>query len=289
MENIEKNKTIKKVGILGVFVNLLLLIMKLLVGLFTRSQAMIADSINSAGDIVASLMSYIGAKLSSKPKDIDHPYGHGKAEYIFSELVSISMIIASFAMIQNSVESILYKEKFDFSIFLVIVCVVTIITKLILYIYTRKQYKEYNNILIKASMEDHRNDIFVTLGTLIGVSFGFMGLYFVDGIVGCLISVWILLVGFRLFSDSYKVLMDTTLDASGQEEIKKMINKYPEILHVDSIIAKPVGYNYLIILKISMDKDKTLETCHKTSGKLKEDIINKFETVCDVVIHINPH
>ncbi len=289
MENKNRNKAVKKIGILGVFTNLLLLVIKLIVGIFTRSQAMIADSINSAGDIFASLMSFIGAKLSSKPKDADHPYGHGKAEYIFSELISISMIIASLVMIHSSVESIIFKKNLTFSVFLVIVCFVTIITKLILYIYTKSQYKKYNSILIKASMEDHRNDIFVTLGTLIGVCFSLAGLYFVDGIVGCLISLWILFVGFRLFFDSYKVLMDTTLDVNVQEEIKKMIDKYPEILHVDSIVTKPVGSNHIIILKISMDGKKLLEECHKISGMLKEDIINKFEAVYDVIIHVNPH
>ena len=83
--------------------------------------------------------------------------------------------------------------------------------------------------------------------------------------------------------------MDTTLDVNVKEEIKKMIDKYPEILHVDSIVTKPVGSNHIIILKISMDGKKLLEECHKISGMLKEDIINKFEAVYDVIIHVNPH
>ena len=160
---------------------------------------MIADSINSAGDIFASLMSFVGAKVSSKPKDDDHPYGHGKAEYIFSELISISMIIAALVMLNNSIQSIILNQKLDFSIWLVVVCIVTILVKLCLYLYTKVQYKKYNSILVKASMEDHRNDIFVTLGTLVGISFSIFNIYFIDGIVGDLISIWIGFVGFKLF------------------------------------------------------------------------------------------
>lgn len=285
----QRDIAIKKVGILGITINLLLLCIKLVVGLISRSQAMIADSINSAGDIFASFMSFVGGKVSSKPKDDDHPYGHGKAEYIFSELISIFMIIVALVMLNNSIQSIILNQKLDFSIWLVVVCIVTIIIKLCLYLYTKVQYKKYNSILIKASMEDHRNDMFVTFGTLVGITFSFFNIYFVDGIVGSLISIWIGTVGFKLFFESYRVLIDTTINNKNKEEIKEMINKYPEILHVDSIATKPVGNRHVIILKISMNGKKTLEECHKVSGMLKEDIMIKYEYVYDVVIHINPH
>lgn len=284
-----KDDAIKQVGLLGILINFMLLCIKLIVGVVSKSQAMIADSINSAGDIFASVMSFVGAKVSSKPKDEDHPYGHGKAEYIFSELISISMILAAIVMINNSIQSIILNEKLDFSIWLIVVCIITIITKFILYIYTKAQYNKYNSILIKASMEDHRNDIFVTFSTLIGIVFSLIDIYFVDGIVGCLISVWFGYVGFKLFYESYKVLIDTTLNKEEQIQILKLVEKYPEILHVDSVATKPVGNRHVIILKISMDGKKTLEECHETSGKLKEDIINTFDIIYDVIIHINPH
>ena len=280
---------VKKVSIIGVTLNFILLCLKLFIGLISRSQAMIADGVNSAGDIFASFMSYVGAKLSSKPNDEDHPYGHGKAEYLFSQFISISMIIAAAIMIDNSIKSIIGHEKLTFSIWLIVVCIITIITKLCLYIYTRLQYKKYNSILIKASMEDHRNDIVITLGTIIGIISSLFGIYFIDGIVGILISIWIGLVGIKLLKESYGVLMDTSISKEEQENIISMSKKYPDILHVDSIVSKPIGNSYIIILKISMDGEKTLGYCHMISGKLKEDIINKFDYVHDVIIHINPH
>ena len=103
----DRYKTTERASILGMIGNIFLLIIKALIGIQTKSQAMIADSINSAGDIFSSLMSFIGNRIASKPNDDDHNLGHGKAEYIFSMLVSISMILVAFKMIESSVKSII--------------------------------------------------------------------------------------------------------------------------------------------------------------------------------------
>lgn len=287
--DITREKCIKTVSIIGVIANVFLLGIKGVIGFISGSQAMIADSLNSAGDIFASFMSYVGAKLALKPKDKDHPYGHGKAEYIFSFIISISMILASIFMIKTSIESIVHKKEVVFSYTLLVICVVTIFTKVILYIYTKKKYKETNSILVKASMEDHRNDIFVTVGTLIGVISSYFGIYIVDSIIGIIISFWIIYVGINLLRDSYIVLMDTSLDEKAYEEIIKLVESNENILHVDDVLSKPVGNKYIIILKISMDGDMKLEKAHNIGGKIKEDLINKYDYITDVITHINPH
>lgn len=284
----EKGMIVKKVSILGLLANIVLLFSKIFIGVAAKSQAMIADGINSAGDIFASFMSFWGAKVSSKPKDKDHPYGHGKAEYIFSLFISIVMIIVSAMMMKSSIVSIINKSQIIFSKALLLVCFLVITVKILLYIYTKSKYKLTSSILIKASMEDHRNDVFVTCGTLIGVISGYFGLHFVDGIIGVGISFWILLVGFKLFLEAYRILMDTNITSEMEEEILQLVNSNKEIKHVDSIKGKPVGQNYVIILKISMDSSTSLKDSHNFSGKLKSDILNKFNYVDDVVIHINP-
>ena len=250
---------------------------------------MIADSLNSAGDIFASIMSFIGAKLSSKPKDDDHPYGHGKAEYIFSFLISISMIIASIIMVKTSIESIVNKNRVNVSIFLVLVCIVTILIKLFLFLYAYRKNKETESILIKASKEDHRNDMFVTLGTLIGILASYFGFYCIDGVIGILISLWIIFVGIRLLKESYIILMDTSLDEKIYNEITTIVQNEKEVLHVDEILSKPVGNSYIIILKISMNGNLTLENAHNIGGKIKDDLMNQYDFICDVIMHINPH
>ena len=284
-----RDSNVKKVSVLGICANIFLLLIKGIIGFVSNSQAMIADSLNSAGDIFASAMSFIGAKVSSKPCDDDHPYGHGKAEYVFSFVISISMIVASIMMIKTSAESIILKSKVKFSWLLLVICLVTIFTKFILFIYTNKKNKETNSILIKASSEDHRNDMFLTIGTLIGIISSCFGFYFLDGIVGILISLWIIFVGIKLLRESYVVLMDTSLDDSTYKDIISFVEADDRILHVDEVLSKPVGNRHIIILKVSMDGDMSLEKAHNIGGKIKEDLINKFDFICDVIIHINPH
>lgn len=288
-ENTFRDKNIKKVSIIGICANVFLLVIKGIIGFISNSHAMIADSLNSAGDIFASIMSFIGAKLSSKPKDDDHPYGHGKAEYIFSFLISISMIIASIIMVKTSIESIVNKNRVNVSIFLVLVCIVTILIKLFLFLYAYRKNKETESILIKASKEDHRNDMFVTLGTLIGILASYFGFYFIDGVIGILISLWIIFVGIRLLKESYIILMDTSLDENIYNEITTIVQNEKEVLHVDELLSKPVGNRYIIILKISMNGNLTLEKAHNIGGKIKDDLMNQYDFICDVIMHINPH
>ena len=285
----DNNNEVRKVSIVEIGVNLFLLVIKLLIGLMSKSQAMIADGLNSAGDIFASLMSYIGSKISAKPSDKEHPYGHGKAEYIFSQIIGLSMIVVAISMIESAFDSIVNKSSFEFSAILVGVAIITIITKLLLFIYTRNIYKKNKSILVKSSMEDHRNDIILTTGTIVGILFGANGIYFVDGIIGIVISLWIMYVGFSIFKNSYKVLMDTGLDDNIVEDMISIAMNEEQVLHVDSIATKPVGERYIIILKISMDGNMTIFDSHKISGIIKENIKSKYSFVYDVIIHINPH
>jgi len=165
----EKFADTKKAGILGIIGNIFLLIIKATVGFISKSQAMIADSVNSAGDIFASLMTFIGNRIASTPNDEDHNLGHGKAEYIFSMFISIAMILVSAKLFFDSIITLIIGSKLQFSWFLVAVCIATIVTKLFLFFYTLKAYKKYNSILLEANMKDHRNDCIVTTFTLISV------------------------------------------------------------------------------------------------------------------------
>ena len=145
----DKFATTKKAGIYGIIGNIFLLIIKAIVGFVSKSQAMIADSVNSAGDIFASLMTFIGNRIASAPKDDSNNFGHGKAEYIFSLFISISMIIVSAKLLYDSVLTLIFGSELQFSWFLVAVCIATIITKLCLYLYTKSALKKYNTILFK--------------------------------------------------------------------------------------------------------------------------------------------
>ena len=226
----------KKASVLGIIGNLFLLIIKGIVGVLSSSQAMIADAANSAGDIFASLMSFIGNKIASEPSDESHNFGHGKAEYVFSLFISISMFFVSAKLLYDSGISLIEKKAFTFSWFLVLVCIITIITKLHLYMYTKKIYKKYDDLLLKASMTDHRNDCILTSCTLISIIFSLFGIFWADGIVGMSISGWIFYTGIKIFIESYNVLMDKSLDSYSKDIILDLINNYKEIKSVDEIV-----------------------------------------------------
>ena len=222
--------------------NIFLLLLKALVGFASKSQAMIADCINSAGDIFASLMTFIGNKIASVPGDESHNFGHGKAEYIFSLFIAISMILVSIKTIIDAITALFVGNQIIFSWWLVVVCVITIITKSILFIYTRTMYKKYNNILLEASMEDHRNDCIITSFTLISILLSLKGITWFDSIVGIGISAWICKTGIEIFIESYNVLMDISIDEKTKDIILDLVHAYKEVKRINEISSAPVGY-----------------------------------------------
>ena len=220
----ERFEVTKKAGMFGIIGNIFLLVIKAIVGFASKSQAMIADSINSAGDIFASLMTSIGNKIASEPGDEDHNFGHGKAEYIFSLFIAISMILVSIKTIIDAFVTLVKGNEIVFSWWLVAVCVVTIITKLALFIYTKTMYKKYNNILLEASMEDHRNDCVITTFTLISILLSLKGINWFDSVVGIGISAWICKTGIEIFMESYNILMDVSIDEDTKDIILDLVH-----------------------------------------------------------------
>ena len=284
----KKYKDIKLASILGILGNIFLLIIKSIVGFISGSQAMIADSLNSAGDIFSSLMTYIGNKIASKPSDDDHNMGHGKAEYIYSMLISIVMFYSCVIMFKDSLLTIIYNKTYNFSIWLIIVCIITILTKLALYIYTYKLSKKYNNLLIKANSKDHIYDVVITSINLISCLLTLLDIYIFDGIVGILISIWIFINGIKIFIESYHVLMDKAMDEETKKEVYDIIKKHKEIKNVIHFNSTPVGYKYQISLTIFVDGNLSTFESHEIANKLEKEIINSIESIYLAVIHVNP-
>ena len=284
----DRFKATKISSILGIIGNIFLLIIKAIIGYITNSQSMIADAFNSAGDIFSSCMTFIGNKISSKEADEDHHLGHGKAEYIYSLLISITMILLSITVIKNAIFTLINKEYLDFSIWLIIICIITIITKFSLFIYTNILYKKHNNILIKANSIDHRNDCFITLTTLISVILSSMGFYFVDAIVGILISLWIFYTAIKLFMESYDVLMDKAMSEETKEKVLKIIDKHEEVIKIQHFNATPVGYRYQISFTIYVDGNMKTFDSHAVANSLEREIEKEIPEIYLTVIHVNP-
>ena len=283
----DRYKTTRIASILGILGNLFLLIIKGIVGIITNSQAMIADSINSASDIISSILTFIGNKIASKPRDEDHHLGHGKAEYIYSMLISILIILVAITVFKDSLVSLFNPSIFNFSIWYIIVCIVTILVKLGLFLYTNKVAKVYNNLLILANSKDHRNDMIVTFFTLLSGILMYYGFNFVDSIVGIGISIFILATGIKIFIDSYDVLMDKTMNEDTKKEVLAIIKKYPDVKKIQHFNATPVGYLFQVSFTIFVDGNLSTFASHDIANKLEKEI-SALDDIYLTIIHVNP-
>ena len=281
-------ETTRRVGLLGIVGNIFLLIIKVIVGILAKSQSMIADAANSASDIFASLMTFIGNKIASEPSDEDHNFGHGKAEYIFSLFISISMIVVSLKILYDSALSIIYKNEIIFSWWLIVVCIITIVTKLTLYLYSKNALKKFNNILLESNMKDHRNDCIVTSFTTISIVLSLFGVYWVDGVVGIGISVWIFYTGMKIFIESYNVLMDKSINPQIKEKIYSIIVKFDGVKEIIGMHTIPTGYKYILVLTIGVDGKMETFKSHSIADKLQKEIEDKFDVIDRVIVHVEP-
>jgi len=277
----------KRIGIIGIICNFFLLSIKFAIGIIFKSQGLIADAINSFGDVFSSIVTFVGGKISEKPADEDHEFGHGKAEFVASFLIGIFMVMVSIETLASGISSIIYNETFTFSYFLIIVPIITIIVKIILYFYCIAKSKKYDSLLILSNAKDHRNDIILSIGVIIGVVFGVFGYYFVDGIVGILISIVIIITGVKIIKEAYDVLIDKCIDIDIVNDMKKNIEQTKGVNHLDSIKSKPTGTLHMLIVKVSVNPDMTVKESHKIAGIIRENL-RKYPNVYDAVIHINP-
>lgn len=284
MERFEKTKKVSIVGLAG---NIFLLIIKSIVGAITNSQAMMADAVNSAGDIFSSTMTFIGNKIAEKPKDDDHNLGHGKAEYLFSMFISISIIVVSIKLLINSTQSLIFGSTYIFSWWLVVVCLTTILTKVLMYVYAHKIAKQHKNLLIEANAQDHKNDCILTTLNLIAAFASLKGINWVDGVVGIGISAWIAAAGIKIFIESYNVLMDTSIDDSYKQKVIDIVNTFEAVKKIEHFNSTPVGYRYQISFTIYVDGNLSTFESHEIANKIEKEI-DKLEEIYLTVIHVNP-
>lgn len=281
-------KDVKKISIMALLGNLFLLIIKAIIGAITLSESMIADAVNSLGDIFSSLASFIGNKVASKKPDTDHNLGHGKAEYIYSMIISMIMIAVSLATMVSSISAFISKKEYDFNIFLIVVCITTIVVKLLLYLITKKYSQKHKNLLIKSMAKDHRNDILLTSLNLISAIFAFYNIYYLDGVMGLIIAVYILLGAVEIFKESYDILMDKSLDESVKSKIIEITKNYPDIKKIQHFNSTPIGYKYQISVTIFVNGKMSTFDSHKIADDLEKEIIEKIEEVDLAIIHVNP-
>ena len=196
------------------------------------------------------------------------------------------MVIA-LKLLYDSIMSLINKDTFEFSWFLVIVCIITILVKLSLFLFTNKLSKEFDNLLLDANKKDHRNDCVITTFTLISILLSLANIYWFDSVVGIGISIWIFYSGLQIFIESFNVLMDKSINEEDKNKIIKIIKKYPKILKYNHLNTSPVGYKYLVSITIFVDGTLSTFESHSIADNLEKEL-NSLPFVYLSIIHVNP-
>ena len=148
-------------------------------------------------------------------------------------------------------------------------------------------YKKYNNILLEASMKDHRNDCIITTFTLISVLLSLKGINWFDSIVGIGISAWICKTGIEIFMESYNILMDVSVDENTKDIILDLVHAYKEVKGINGLSSTPVGYQYIVVLTIAVDGNMTTFDSHKLADDLEKNIV-ELDKVYKAIVHVEP-
>ena len=284
----DRYNSVKKASIVGIISNIFLCFIKGIIALFTNSMAMFAEAFNSICDLSTTFIIYIGNKISNKSKDEKHNYGYGKAEYIYSMIISVMIIISTFVIIKNSVIALIKNNKYNFSIYLIIICIISIIIKAFLFAYINKLSKKYNNLMLKANAIEYRNDCIMTTINLISCILSMYNIYFIDSLVGILIALFTCFSSYKIFRESYDILLDKSLSKDTKNSVMKIISKYSDIQKIIHFNSCFIGHKYQISFTICLDGNMTTYESHNIADSLEKEIDEKIDEIYLTILHVNP-
>jgi len=212
----------KFAGIVGIASNLLLFLIKITVGLLFNSIAITADAVNNLSDSGSSLVTLMGFKISGKPADAKHPYGHARMEYISSLIIAFTILVLGFQLVQGSIDKIINKQVAEFSTLSILALVISILIKFWQYLFFRKIGNMVNSTTLMATSIDSRNDILATSAVLLSAVVAQLTGYDLDGYIGIIIAVFIIIGGIKLIIDTVSLLLGT---APKKELVDKNLQK----------------------------------------------------------------
>lgn len=295
MKSVDYNEG-ERVTLICLVGNVVLSILKGLAGFFGGSKAMVADSLHSASDVIATIVVYVSIKIAKKPVDGDHHYGHGKIEPLAAAFVGLTLIYAAFMIVKGIVESIMTHSFQTPSSIALIAAIISIVVKEIMFRYTYKVGKKINSEAIMANAWDHRSDAYSSIGTFVGISGSMIGNYYnipfleyMDPIAGALVACLIFKVAIEIIKNAVKGLMDSSPEPEKIEEIKSLTKSVDGVHSISWLKARYVGQHFLIDMAIDVDGNKSIEEGHNIAVKVKSNILKHVQEAGDVTIHIHPH
>ncbi len=272
---------------IGIIINVLLFAMKISLGFVVNSQAIINDAFNNLSDSVVSLMALLGSNISKKPADKEHPFGHGRSEYVISLLVAILIMYVGFTLFINSIKSFTSNEFTSLSLISGTILLLSIGFKLYIYILNRDLHKKLDSDLNLGVMLDARNDIISTGAIMLA---GFLQKYVsinLDAIMGIIISFFVFQPGLEMFKDTVAILLGKRVDSEIENEIKKIIMDEGMIEGFHDLQIHEYGKGRMAgSVHVEVPANLTVETVHSAIDKVEKRIFK--ETRVEITIHMDP-
>ena len=277
MDANERRKKIIGVSIIGIVANLLLGVLKAVLGLLSGSIALISDALNNITDSSSSLITIVGTKLAAKAPDKQHPFGHGRTEYLTSLLIGGIVFLTGFQSLISSVKAVFNKEDINTDITTVIIIIATIAAKVLLGTFTENSGKKLNSTALIASGADAKNDAVVSVVTLISSILYMFAKISVDGIAGVIISVFILKTAYEVLSDTIKKLLGERVDGEMVRGIKDIVRNTEGVINCFDLILNDYGPDfYTGSINVEIEDDRSIGEMYPILHEAQTKIYNKY-------------
>ena len=273
---------------MGISCNLFLFLLKLFVGLYINSIAVISDAFNNFSDFGSSLITILGAKFSSRPPDRGHPHGHGRYEYIASLVVSFMIFMVGLQIVRSSIDKIINPEDVQLNTLSIIILLVSVSVKIWMFHYNKYISKIINSSVNKAAAYDSLNDAIATGTVLIATTAGkYVDFPMIDGLIGLTISLLIIYTGFKIARDSVNLLLGSSPDPELIEKINTLVLKGKYIKGTHDLKVHDYGPgNIIASIHAEVSDDVNIVDVHSEIDNIEKEI--KKELGVNIVIHMDP-
>ena len=292
----ERTKEIYKVTFVGSAVNVLLLVLKFVAGVLGHSSAMVADAVHSLSDFLTDIIVLIFVKISGKPQDKSHEYGHGKFETLALTIIGLVLVLVALGIISDGVVKIddfFEGQTLEAPGMLALwAAVASILLKEAVYRYSIIKARKLQSQALEANAWHHRSDALSSIGTLIGIGGAiFLGHKWVilDPIASVVVGIFIGKVAFELLRDGVGDLTDKALPESVEQEILQMVSEVENVGNPHNLKTRRIGNHYAIELHIKMDGDITLREAHDKATEIENLLRSKYGKETHVGVHVEPY
>lgn len=274
-------------SVVGIACNLILFAAKLLTGMLVHSIAVMADAFNNLSDAASSIIGFVGVKMAEKPADEDHPFGHGRMEYIAAFTVAFLVIQVGFSLLKTSIGNILHPEELSFSMVSVMILLLSICVKLWLALFNRRLGKRINSAVMLATSADSLGDVCATSATVLSiVVFGIWQVN-IDGFVGIIVSALVMIAGINIAKDTLTPLIGEPIDATVYKKITDFVESYDGIEGSHDLIVHNYGPGHsMASIHAEVPNDVDIEVSHEIVDKIERDALRELGIF--LVIHMDP-